>query len=123
MAAETFRGCFKRHIRLRRLFSDGENVSQVCGDFFRIAQKACMPAGTFFGLRKRHACLRGLFSDCAKGMHACGNIFRKVKCGKRKTGTVSNFRFKRLLTVLVFFRLFVGGRSKSGLFGTLSVEH
>ncbi len=71
-------------------------------DFFRIAQKACMPAGTFFGLRKRHACLRKHLS---------------------KTGTVSNFRFKRLLTVLVFFRLFVGGRSKSGLFGTLSVEH
>ncbi len=63
MAAETFRGCFKRHIRLRRLFSDGENVSQVCGDFFRIAQKACMPAGTFFGLRKRHACLRKHLSE------------------------------------------------------------
>jgi hypothetical protein len=49
MAAGTFRGCFKRHTRLRKLSSDGENASQVCGDFFQTAQKACMPAETSFG--------------------------------------------------------------------------
>ncbi len=49
MAAETFRGCFKRHTRLLKLFSDGDNVSQVCGNFLRRAQKACMPAETSFG--------------------------------------------------------------------------
>src|SRR5437867_3237462 len=47
MVAETFRGCFKRHARLRKLFSDGENVSQVCGDRFRTAEKGYMPAETF----------------------------------------------------------------------------
>src|SRR6266705_2100485 len=98
MAAEPFRGCFKRHTRLRRLFSDGENVSQVCGDFFRMAQKACMPAGTFFGWRKRHACLQGLFSDGAKGMHACGNIFRKVKCCSVFPGAKDSVCYVRLMS-------------------------
>jgi len=98
MAAEPFRGCFKRHTRLRRLFSDGENVSQVCGDFFRMAQKACMPAGTFFGWRKRHACLQELFSDCAKGMHAYGNIFRKVKCCSVFPGAKDSVCYVRLMS-------------------------
>jgi len=70
MAAGTFRGCFKRHARLRKVFADGENVSQVCGDF-----------------------LKG-----AKGMHACGNFFRKAKCcstfpgESRGTGMIDNDR-------------------------------
>jgi len=111
MAAETFRGCFKRHTRLRRLFSDGENVSQVCGDFFRMAQKACMPAGTFFGWRKRHACLQELFSDGAKGMHACGNIFRKVKCCSVFPGAKDSVCYVRLMSSSE------GRKSADGTFG------
>src|SRR5437879_844328 len=48
-SAETFFGRRKCFAGLRGLFSDGENVSQVCEDFFRAAQKACIPAETSFG--------------------------------------------------------------------------
>src|SRR5438876_9839659 len=63
MAAGTFRGCFKMHTRLRKLFSDGENVSQVCRNFFRTAKMFRRSAGTFRGWRKRHACLWKHFSE------------------------------------------------------------
>src|SRR6266568_8353769 len=97
-SAGTFFGWRKRHACLQGLFSDGAKGMHACGDFFRMAQKACMPAGTFFGWRKRHACLQELFSDCAKGMHACGNIFRKVKCCSVFPGAKDSVCYVRLMS-------------------------
>ena len=71
MPAGTFRGCFKRHTRLHKLFLDGENVSQVCRNFLRTSQKACIPAETSFGRRNLVAPFPAPKIACA--MFACGS--------------------------------------------------
>src|SRR6266567_616397 len=74
MAAETFRGCFKRHTRLRRLFSDCAKGMHACGNIFRKV-KCC----SVFPGAKDSVCYVRLMSS-SEGRKSADGTFGQVRC-------------------------------------------